>query len=234
MTDTRLERLNGSAIAGWGRLSTREITIIGAGTYGAVIAELAAECGYEIRSFLDDNEEAWGRTYLGAEISGPVDAALRSLPQGTAVAVALGDNCLRLRYLRQARELGHVTPTLISPGATVSPSATIEDGVFLHHGSHVWTQARLGLGTILSPHATVAHHTTLGDGCFVSTAANVGASITVGATAMFGINSTTSTGVARIGEGTLVGAGAVIIRDTEPFGVYVGSPGKLIKYVSHS
>ena len=162
MTDTRLERLNGSAIAGWGRLSTREITIIGAGTYGAVSAELAAECGYEIRSFLDDNEEAWGRTYLGAEISGPVDAALRSLPQGTAVAVALGDNCLRLRYLRQARELGHDTPTPISPGATVSPSATIEDGVFLHHGSHVWTQARLGLGTILSPHATVAHHTTLG------------------------------------------------------------------------
>lgn len=230
MPDARLGPFCEPLGALWDRLSINQLTIIGAGTYGAVIAELAAECGYTVERFLDDNDEIRGKMLLGAEVSGPVEGALQRLPRGTAVAVALGDNNLRLKYLRLARAYGLSTPSLISPGATVSPTAIVDQGVFLHHGSHVWTEARLGLGTILSPHATVAHHTTLGEGCFVSTAANVGANINVGATAMFGINSTTSTGVAQIGEGTLVGAGATIIRDTEPGGVYVGNPGRLIRY----
>lgn len=210
--------------------SARDIVIVGAGTYGAVIAELAVQCGYVVRMFLDDNEASW--TSQGTfPISGPVDSELRKLPAGSSIAVALGNNEVRTQLLNRAQTLRLKTPSLVSPTATVSPSATIEEAVFLHHGCHVWTQAHIGFGSILSVGATVAHHTVLGEGCFVSTAANVGASIVVGAHAMFGMNSTTSTGVRSIGARGIVGAGAVIVRDTEPGGIYVGSPGKLIRHV---
>ena len=36
----------------------------------------------------------------------------------------------------------------------------------------------------------------------------------------------------KIAKGTIVGAGCVLTKDTEPFGVYGGVPGKLIKYRS--
>ena len=103
------------------------------------------------------------------------------------------------------------------------------DAVYVHPGAHVWTQAKLGFGSIVSPAATVAHHTELGEGCFVSSGARVAASIAVGRAAFFGIGSVTSTGISSVGEHTLVGAGAVVIRDTEPYGVYVGSPARLLR-----
>lgn len=207
-----------------------EITVIGAGTYGSVIGELAESCGYHVTHYLDDDLSKWGTGLDRVPITGPIDDALRRLPEGCAVAVAVGNNQARLKWLREAQSQGLSIPMLVSPHALVSPKASVADGVYLHPGCHVWTHARLGLGTILSPHATVAHHTIIGDGSFISTGANIGASIVVGEASMFGIGSTVSTGVKAIGENTLVGAGAVIIRDTKAFGVYVGSPGRLIKF----
>lgn len=207
----------------------REMVIIGAGTYGSVIRELAESCGYGVVGFLDDDAAKWGTDLDGLPVSGPISSALDDAAADLAVAVAIGNNTARLAWLLAAQLRGREIPCLLSPWAIVSPSAQIGDAVYLHPGSHVWTQARIGLGSILSPHATVAHHTVLGQACFVSTGANVGASINVGEGALFGIGSTTSTGVRLVGAHTLVGAGAVIIRDTTDFGVYVGSPGRLIK-----
>lgn len=205
------------------------LAIVGAGTYGSVIKELAEACGYRVAGFLDDRADAWGCDLDGLAVSGPIFEAMDGLPLGCQVAVAVGNNAVRLRILRETRNRGRGVPALISPHAIVSPSAEINEAVYLHPNSHVWTQAQLGVGVILSPHATVAHHTVLRDGCFVSTGANVGASIDVGECAMFGIGSTTSTGVRRIGAHSLVGAGAVIVRDTQDYGVYVGIPGRMIR-----
>lgn len=36
--------------------------------------------------------------------------------------------------------------------------------------------------------------------------------------------------VNKIGEGSIIGAGAVVSKDTEPYGIYVGNPARLLKY----
>lgn len=207
----------------------RELTIFGAGTYAEPIRELAESCGYVVTRYLDDDPQRIAAGLDGIPTVGPISDALPRLPSGTSVAVAIGNNDVRLRLLRQARELGLKTPALVSPLAMVSRSAAIEEAVYLHPGCHVWSQASVGYGTILSPAATVAHHTTLGAGCFVSTGAHVGASISVGGRTMIGIGATVSTGVTTIGDHSLIGAGAVVIRDTERHGVYVGNPARIIR-----
>ncbi len=207
----------------------QEMAVIGAGSYGTVIAELAESCGYRVALFLDDDLAKHGTHLDGVPVLGPIEAALGSLPPSLAVSVAIGDNDTRLLWLKRAKNRGHQVPALVSPQALVSESATVEEGAYLHPGCHVWTQARVGFGSILSPQASVAHHTVLGAGCFVSMGANVGASIRVGESAFFGIGSVTSTGVQTVAGHSLIGAGAVIIRDTQPHGVYVGSPGRCIK-----
>ncbi len=207
----------------------RDIAIIGAGSYAATIAELASTCGYVTTQYLDDDCAKNGSRLDGAPIHSPIAAGLADLPSDCSVAVAIGNNDVRLFWLERARALGLDTPSLISPMSLVSPKASIGEAVYLHPGCQVWTHATLGNGTILSPHATVAHHTQLGEGCFVSTGANVGASITVDAGCMFGIGSVVSTGVSHVSSHTLVGAGATVIRNTEPYGVYVGNPARLIR-----
>ncbi len=34
--------------------------------------------------------------------------------------------------------------------------------------------------------------------------------------------------VKRIGEGSIIGSGAVVTKDTEPYGIYVGNPARKI------
>jgi len=211
-------------------MADQDIVIIGAGTYGVVIADLAFRCGYNVIGFLDDDEKKWGSDIDGILTSGPIAISLPLLPQEIAVAVAIGDNEERARLLEVARENDYSTPTLISPLAMVSRSAKIGSAVYLHDASHVWVKSEIGDGTILSPFASVAHHTILEKGCFVSTKASIGASIYVEQGAFFGIGSIVSTGVHRVGRDTIVGAGCVVIHDTESKGVYVGSPARLLRY----
>lgn len=211
-----------------GQRPPKPMVIIGAGQYGTVIAELAEQCGYRIELFLDDSANKHGGCLDGTSISVPVADHLRSISDDTSVAVALGNNEARLRWLHEAKRLGYRTPSLISPRATVSPTAIIEEAVYLHSQSHIWSKVHVGFGSIISPNSTVGHHTVLGKGCFVASGADLGGAISVGDEAFFGLGSVTSTGVKNIATGTTVGAGAVIIRDTAARGVYVGSPGRRI------
>lgn len=210
-------------------MSIRPIWIVGAGSYALTIGELAASVGFDVAGFLDDDERKFGTELDGYSVSGPIRAVLPELPRDVAVAVAIGDAQSRLEILELCHNLGLATPSMVSPRAIISPSATLAEAVYVHPGAQIWTHAQIGPGTIISPNATVAHHTTLGRGCLVSSGAAVGASIVLEDEVFVGIGATVSTGVRRLGRRALVGAGGVLIRDAAPAGVYVGSPAKWIK-----
>jgi UDP-perosamine 4-acetyltransferase len=180
-------------------------------------------------AWLDDDADKIGSRVLDLPVDGPIEAALGRLPETVPVLVSLGDNGLRLRWLRRARLLGHPTPALVSPSAEVSARAAIGEACYVHAFSLVWTGASIGFGTILDPRSTVLHDTALGQGCFVGSGAVIGGAVDVGERAFFGLGSVVSTTVSRIGAGTMVGAGAVVIRDTEPGGVYVGCPARRVR-----
>lgn len=210
--------------------SPRELVVVGAGKYGAVIAELAESCGYQVIGYLDDDERLQGTHPLGRPVLAPVSEGLGRLSHDISVAVAIGNNSVRLDLLKKARSLGFSIPALVSPQAVVSPSVRIEEAVYLHPASQVWTETELHFGTIVSFGASVMHHCVLEEGSIVTGGATVGASVHVGTSSFFGVGSSVATGVVRIAPHTLVGAGAVVIRNTEEYGVYVGNPARLLKY----
>lgn len=211
-------------------MPNRDLVVVGAGSYGLVISDLARRCGFSVVGYFDDDSSKWGSLMQEVSVSGPIDESLESLSPGIPVAVAIGDNTIRLRYIKAAIESGHQTPNLISPLSMISDSATIGNGVYLHDASHVWVEAEIGDGSILSPFASVSHHSHLGEGCFVSIKASVGAYVHVERRAFFGMGSVVSPTVHSVGENSLIGAGTIVIHDTEPNGVYVGSPARLLRY----
>lgn len=208
---------------------TTPLVIIGAGTYATTIRELAEDLDYDTKFLLDDDRSKFGSTIDGLIVRGPILDMLEELPDRCAVAVAIGNNAVRLKLLAAARAAGHATPSLVSPHAVVSRTAVLGDAVYLHPGSHVWSHVRIGDGVILSPHATVAHHTVLEDGAFASSGARIGASIRVGRESFVGIGAVVSTGVREIAERSFIGAGAVVLKDTDERGVYVGNPARLLR-----
>jgi carbonic anhydrase/acetyltransferase-like protein (isoleucine patch superfamily) len=71
----------------------------------------------------------------------------------------------------------------------------------------------------------IGHRTCIEDHCFISSHVVVSGYCRVGRSSFMGVNSCVADFV-KIGEDCVIGAGAVVVKDTEPAKVYVGSPAR--------
>ena len=207
----------------------KDICILGAGTYGEVICELAEICGYTVKGFFDDNTSIQGKTIFGKTVIGTIDGLKPEDVIHNTFAVAIGNNKVRFKIMTKLLNHGGNLPSLIHPQATVCPSATIGSGVYIHSGARIWTKAVIEDFTYISPNTVIAHHTHIGKACLISTLCAVGASLRVGDYTMFGFGTVVITGVKKIGTNVLCGGGSVVIHDVEDNVVVVGNPARVLR-----
>lgn len=205
----------------------KDIYIIGAGTYGEAMYELAVDCGYNVVGFFDEDETKIGNTVMDRPIIGKL-SEYEEIKEKNFI-VAIGNNKIRHDIMTMILEKGGNTPTLIHPTAKISKTAVIGRGVYIQTGAVIWTKVVIGDFTIISPNTVVAHHSTIGHSCLISTLCTVGASLTIGEYTMFGIGSIAITGIKSIGKNVMLGAGTVVIKDVEDNVLMVGNPARKIK-----
>lgn len=208
----------------------KNLNIIGAGSYGEAILELANNCGFNIISFYDDNKEKKGKIILGVQVLGTINDLFKQRIDNKYFAVAIGNNNIRTDILEKIRLKGGNTPSLIHSSAGISPYAEIGRGVYIHPKSVIWTRVIIEDDCIISPLSLIAHHSVMKRGSFVSSSSAIGANIIIEEKAFIGIGSTIMTGVKKIGKNSIVGAGSVVIHDVLPNTIVAGVPAKIIKY----
>ena len=206
-----------------------DIYIVGAGTYGEAMYELATILGYNVIGFYDDDESKQGLKIMGIPVIGKSSDLSDEKIMGNNFIVAIGNNDLRLKFMLKIINLGGETPTLIHPTAIISPSVQIGNGVYIQANAYLWTKVKVNDFCIISPNVVIAHHTTIGEACLISTMTAVGASIKIKDRVFVGMGSTIVTGISLIGENTTVGAGAVVLKNLEANSVYAGVPAKKLK-----
>lgn len=202
--------------------------IIGAGTYGQVYAEYLKD-SYNVIAFYDDDVNLHNSKVNGIEVAGKVIDAL-SLPKSTAVFVPIGNNPIRVKLLKKIEENGFEIPSYIHPQTIIHPSVKIGKAVYILPGSNVMPLSVIGNYSMISMGVNIAHHTIIEDACFFSQGSNIGASILLKTLAYVGISATLMTGLKTIGRNSLIGAGAVVIKDVPENAVMAGVPAKVIKY----
>ena len=206
--------------------------IIGAGTYGEVYLAYLLDAGIDVVGFVDDNPEYQGQIHKGKPILGTIGdlAKVRDKYNIDSAYCPLGNNKLRVKFLKKAKAIGYKTPCFIHSSAIVHSTVKMGDGVYILLGAKIMPYTVIDDFVMISMNALVAHHNHLQEGTFISTGVNFGASITAKKCTYIGIGATIMTGIHELGENCVIGAGAVVIHDVEDKAVMAGVPAKIIRY----
>lgn len=138
------------------------LLILGAGGFGHMIYESAqATRQFDKIAMLDDASKE------PAVIGKLVDYKSMRKEYPCAV-VALGNNNMRLQWVKRLLEADFVVPTIIHPSAVVSPSAVIGAGSFIMQRAVVNTNAHLGMACLINCGAIVDHDAEIGEGTHLS------------------------------------------------------------------
>lgn len=158
------------------------LLIVGAGTYAAVAAEIAASMGcFEKISFVDDERKA---TASGVAVVGTTQDIGKLADEYDSIVVALGDPHVRLALLEKIKsDTPYRIASLISPLAYVSPSAHITEGCVIEPMAVIHTGCLLKRGCIISAGAVVNHESICSEGVHVDCNATVAGYTTVPARA---------------------------------------------------
>ena len=132
----------------------------------------------------------------------------------------------------KVKEMDYGCISYISSKATVFPGAHIGDNCFILEDNTIQPFTRIGNNVVMWSGNHIGHHGEIKDHVFFTSHVVLSGHCVVEPYCFFGVNATIRDST-RIAEGTLVAMGASITRDTEPWGVYIGNPGKKGAKPSH-
>ena len=138
-------------------ISTKNLLIVGAGTFSTEIEELSRLNGYTDIAFLDDKSSNWVSPVIGIISDIPL---LRS--KYNSAIVAMGNNENRRKYHELLKENGYNIPILIHPTAYVSPDAQLSPGCIVRAKAVVSRYVKLGEGVVVNLGALIDHHCAIG------------------------------------------------------------------------
>ncbi|ATC32713.1 hexapeptide transferase [Caulobacter vibrioides] len=201
------------------------VVIVGGGGHAKVVIESLRASGRAVAAIIDADPTP--REVLGVPVVGD-DLALPTLRgQGlSALFVAIGDNRLRQKLGRKAREHGFSLVNAIHPSAVVSPSARLGEGIAVMAGVVINAESWIDDLAILNTGAVVDHDCRLGAACHLGPASALAGGVSVGERAFLGVGARAIPGVS-IGADTIVGAGGVVVRDLPDAVLAIGVPAKI-------
>jgi len=188
------------------------------------IVELCQAAGRQILGILDPRLKG---DYFGCPVLGTDEDAPELLKRYGPVPVLLtpDDPAIRARLAAYYSQIGFPLAGLVHPGARVSPSAKIGEGVVMQYGVHVSSSAKIGDFVKINVGANVMHDAVVGSYTTIAPNAVILGRAVVGEACYIGANATLLPGVI-VGSRAVVGAGAVVTRPVPEGGVVKGNPAK--------
>ncbi|MFA5165761.1 MAG: acetyltransferase [Candidatus Paceibacterota bacterium] len=144
-------------------------------------------------------------------------------PSKYSMFVAVGYskmNKVREKCCLTARQKGYGLVTYLSSQAHIAKDLEIGDNCFILEDNTIQPFVKIGNNVILWSGNHIGHHVTIDDNNFISSHVVVAGSAKIGRNCFLGINSNIRE-AAIIGKENLIGAGALIMKDTQDFEVYI-------------
>jgi sugar O-acyltransferase (sialic acid O-acetyltransferase NeuD family) len=203
------------------------IGILGAGGHAKVVADaILADGTHHLAGFFDDDPRRQGRTCFGVPVLGPIDAWRNHSIDG--LVIGIGDNLNRkLQYDRLTAAGAHLI-TVVHPTATLGRGVTLGSGTVAFAGVVVNCDTAVGPNNILNTSCLVDHDCITGAHTHVAPGANLAGQVRLGEGVFVGLGAKLIPGLV-VEDWSIVGAGAVVIRDITNNSKVAGVPARIIK-----
>lgn len=205
----------------------KPLVILGTRWLAEEMFDLISEVpGCEVTAFIENQE----RERCEMEIEGRPVLWVDELAKMTETHLAICgiSTTHRWKYTDQVEAIGMSFATVVHPSARVSQRAELGPGCFIGPMCIVSTRAKLGAHVFLNRGATVGHHTRIDDGVTLQPRATVAGLIHIHRRTYVGM-SATIIDRRQIGEGCLIGAGALVVKDLPDHVQAMGVPARIVK-----
>lgn len=207
----------------------KELLIYGVGEFANIAHEyFTYDSEYSVSGFIVDEEYYSAETYKNLPVMkySEVESQLDSIYIFVAIS-ASKINTLRERIFKKLDARGANFASYVSSKAFIWHDVRIGRNVFIFENNVLQTGVKIDDNCVLWSGNHIGHQTEIQKNCFISSHVVVSGYCTIGSNSYIGVNATIIDHI-EIAEKTVVGAGTLIIRDTDENCIYVGSPGKKI------
>jgi sugar O-acyltransferase (sialic acid O-acetyltransferase NeuD family) len=207
-----------------------KLVIFGAGD----IARLAHhyfthDSPYDVAGFVVDRAFRTGDEFLGLPFADAEDAPQRFPTTEYDMFVAMSYakmNAVRAEKYVAMKAAGYRLASYVSSRCSYLSLAPPGDNCFILEDNTVQPFVTIGNNVTLWSGNHIGHDATIEDHCFITSHVVISGHVRVGERSFIGVNATLRNSIA-IAPQTLIGAGAVIMKNTKAKGVYMPERAKL-------
>lgn len=212
----------------------KSLIIFGASGFGREVAWLVERINkvrptWDLLGFIDDNSEIQQMEINGYKVLGTTND-VRKYPEADFVC-AIGVSKVRKRIIEKLKSENPDIKfaTLIDPSVEMSNHVTIGEGSIICAHTILTTNISVGNHVIINLDCTIGHDARLEDYATLYPSVNVSGMTRIGRAVELGTGMQIIQGKS-VGEHSIVGAGAVVVKDIPANCTAVGSPAKPIKF----
>ncbi|MBI4599361.1 acetyltransferase [Candidatus Uhrbacteria bacterium] len=133
----------------------------------------------------------------------------------------------RATVYENIKSKGYKLISYISAKTAVYPGTGIGDNCFILENNNIQPFSSIGNNVVLWGGSQISHHCAIKDHVFIASHVVVSGHCVVDRFSFLGLNSSVREGL-HIGEGSLIAMSASVVKDTEPWGIYMGVPARKI------
>jgi sugar O-acyltransferase (sialic acid O-acetyltransferase NeuD family) len=212
-----------------------KIVIFGAGD----IARLAhfyftTDSAHKVAGFVVDRAFRAADEFLGLPLSDADDVTERYPPSDHLMFVALSYakmNGLRAEKYAAMKQAGYRLASYVSSRCSYLAQTPPGENCFILEDNTVQPFVTIGNNVTLWSGNHIGHDVTIEDHCFITSHVVISGRVRIGARSFIGVNATLRNSI-TIAPQTLIGAGAIIMKDTVDKGVYMPERAKLFSRTS--
>jgi len=207
-----------------------KLVIFGAGD----IARLAHhyfthDSPHEVAGFVVDRAFRSGDEFLGLPFADAENVTQRFPPGEYAMFVAISYlrmNAVRADKYATMKAAGYQLLSYVSSRCSYLSATPPGDNCFILEDNTIQPFVTIGNNVTLWSGNHIGHDSTIEDHCFITSHVVVSGHVRVGTRSFIGVNATLRNSI-TIAPQTLIGAGAIIMKDTKEKGVYMPERAKL-------